>query len=134
MTLYPKDLNVKHEDVEQRGLGSMTQTMEEGNLIDFVARARKKEGSGRSISRILKNLLETSSTEDLHNGVADEGSLSTSSEAVVGEDYAGRDLIGIVDLCRYSMAIYDFQLTKDKLGKLRCTRQDVGAVHRYLRT
>lgn len=77
---------------------------------------------------------ETSSTKDVHNGVANEGSLSTSSEAVVGEDYVGRDLIGIVELCRYSMAIYDFQLTKDKLGKLRCTCEDVEVVHRYLRT
>ena len=29
MTLYPKDLNVKHEDVEKRGLGSMSQTTKE---------------------------------------------------------------------------------------------------------
>lgn len=50
MTLYPKDLNVKHEDVEQRGLGSMTETMKEWKLIDFVARARKNEVSERSIS------------------------------------------------------------------------------------
>lgn len=50
MTLYPKDPNVKHEDVEQRGLRSMTQTMKEEKLIDFVPRATKKEGSRRSIS------------------------------------------------------------------------------------
>ena len=50
MTLYPKDPNVKHEDVEQRGLGSMTQTMKEGKVIDFFSRVRKNEVSGRSIS------------------------------------------------------------------------------------
>ncbi len=73
MTLYPKDLNVKHEDVEQRGLGSMTQTTKEGKLVYFIARVKKKEGSGRSISRILKHLVETYSTRYLHDGVANEG-------------------------------------------------------------
>ena len=134
MNLYPKDLNVKHEDVEQRGLGSMTQTTREGKLIDFIARARKKEGSERTISRTLRYLTETSSIDDLHNRVSDEGSLSTTSEAVVGEAYAGKESVGIVDLCRYAMGIYDFQLTKDKLGKLGCTCEKVEAVHRYLRT
>ena len=33
MTLYPKDPNVKHEDVEERGLGSMAQTTKEGKLV-----------------------------------------------------------------------------------------------------
>ena len=42
------------------------------------------------------------------NGVAKEGSLSTTSEAVVGEDYEVRDLAGIVYFCRYAMGIYDF--------------------------
>jgi len=42
MILYPKDPNVKHEDVEQRGLGSITQTPKERKLIDFVARDGKK--------------------------------------------------------------------------------------------
>ena len=50
MTLYPKDLNVKQEDVEQRGLRSMTQTTNKEKIIDFVTRAKKKEGIGRSIS------------------------------------------------------------------------------------
>jgi len=98
----------------------MTQTTKEEKLIYFVARARKKEGSGKSISQILKHLAETSSTEDLQNGVADEGSPSYSSEAVVGKDYAGRDLASIVKFCKYVMGIYDFQLMKDKLGKLGC--------------
>ena len=70
MTLYPKDPNVKPEDVEQRGLGSMTQTTKKRKLINFVARARKNEVSERSASRILKHLTKTSSIDDLHNGVA----------------------------------------------------------------
>ena len=70
MTLYPKDLNVKHEDMEQRGLGSVTQTTKEGKLIDFVARAGKNdEGSERAISRTWRHLTGTSSTSDLHNGL-----------------------------------------------------------------
>lgn len=77
MTLYLKDPNVKHEDVEKRGLESMTQTTKEGKLIEFIERARKKEGSEKSISQILKHLAEKSSMDDLHNRVADEGSLST---------------------------------------------------------
>ena len=96
MTLYPKDPNVKHEDVEQRGLGSMTQTKREGKLIKFLARARKNEVSKRSASRILKHLTDTSSTNDLHNGVSKEESPSTTSEAVVGKDYEGRNPVGIV--------------------------------------
>jgi len=134
MTLYPKDPNVKHEVVEQRGLGSMTQTTKEGKLIDFVARARKNEGSEKAVSRTLKHLTETSSTDDLHNGVAKEGSPSTTSEAVVDEDYEGRDPAGIVDFCRYAMGIYDFQLTKGKLKELGCTCEEIEAVHTYLRT
>ena len=134
MTLYRKDPNVKHEDVEQRGIESMTQTMKEGKLIDFVARARKNEGSEKAVSRTLKHLTETSSTDDLHNGVAKEGSPSTTSEAVVDEDYGGRDPAGIVDFCRYAMGIYDFQLTKGKLGELGCTCEEIEAMHRYLRT
>jgi len=43
--------------------------------------ARKNEVSGRSISRTLKHLTKTSSANDLHNGVAKEGSLGTTSEA-----------------------------------------------------
>ena len=133
MSLYPKDPNVKHEDVEQRGFGSMTQTTKEGKFIDFVARVRNKEGSERTISRIREHLKETSSTDDLHNGIADEGSLSTTLEAMVGEDYVGRDLAGIVDFCRYAMGIYDFQLMKNKLGELGCTCEEVEVVHRYLK-
>lgn len=60
MTLYPKDPNV-----EQRGLGSMTQTTKEEKLIDFVAREKKKKGSGRSISQILKHLEKAYSTKIL---------------------------------------------------------------------
>jgi len=75
-----------------------------------------------------------SSTNDLHNGVANEGSPSTTSKAVVGQDYGGRDPTGIVDFCRYAMGIYDFQLTNDKLGELGCTCEEIEAVHRYLRT
>ena len=134
MNLYPKDPNVKHEDVEQRGLGSMTQTTKEGKLIDFIVRARKNEVSEREISQSLEHLTETSSTDDFHNGVAKEGSPSTTSEAVVDEDYEGRDPSGIVEFCRYAMGIYDFQLTKDKLRELGCTCEEIEAVHRYLRT
>jgi len=102
-------------------------------LIEFVARVRKKEGCGRSISQILKHLVETSSTKHLHNEVADEEILST-SEVVVGEYYAGRDPSGIVEFCRYAMGIYDFQLMKDKPEKLGCTCEEVKAMHKYLRT
>ena len=70
MTLYPKDPNVKHEDVEQRRIGSMTQTTKGGKLFDFVARAKKNEASEKAVSRTLRHLTETSSTNDLHNGVA----------------------------------------------------------------
>lgn len=53
--------------------------------------------------------------------------------AVVGEDYIGRDPVGIVEFCRYAMGIYDFQLTEEMLGKLGCTHEEVEVVHRYLR-
>lgn len=96
MTLYPKDPNVKHVDLEQRGIGSMTQTTKEGKLVDFIARARRKDEGGKSISHTLRHLTRESSTKYLHNGVADEGSLDTSSEVVVGEDYTSRDPAGIV--------------------------------------
>ena len=82
----------------------------------------------------MEHLTKTSSTNDLHHGVAKEGSPSTTSEAVVGEDYAGRYPAGIVDFYRYAMGIYDFQLTKDKLGELGRTCEEIEAVHRYLRT
>jgi len=75
-----------------------------------------------------------SSTNNLHRGVANEESLSTTSEAKVDEDYGGRDPARIVDFCRYAMGIYDFQLTKNKLGELGCTCEEIEAVHRYLRT
>ena len=82
----------------------------------------------------MKHLTETSSTDDLQNGVAKEGSPSTTSKAVVGEGYEGRDPAGIVDFCRYAMGIYDFQSTKAKLGELGCTCEEIEAMHRYLRT
>ena len=82
----------------------------------------------------MKHLKETSSTDDLHNGIVKEGSPSTTSEAVVGEDYEGRDPAGLVEFCRYAMGIYDFQLTKSKPGELGCTCEEIEAVHRYLRT
>jgi len=75
-----------------------------------------------------------SSTDDIHNGVANEGSPSTISEVVIEKDYEGRDPTGIVDFCRYSMGIYDFQLTKDKLGELGYTCEEIEAVHKYLTT
>jgi len=51
MILYPKDPNVKHEDVEQRGLWSVTQTTKEKKLVDFIAKARRKnEGSEKVTS------------------------------------------------------------------------------------
>lgn len=50
MNLYPKDPNVKHVDVEKRGLESINQTTKEEKLVDFIARAKNKNGSGRSIS------------------------------------------------------------------------------------
>jgi len=134
ITLYPKDPNVKHVDVEKRGLRSMTQTMKEGKLVDFISRARRKDEGGKSISHILRNLRGASSTKDLHNGVADEGSLNTSSEAMVGEDYTGKNMTGIMEFCRYAMGIYAFQLMEDKLGKLGCTHEEVEAMHKYLKT
>ena len=79
-------------------------------------------------------MTETYSTDDLHNGVANEGSSSATSKVVVDEGYKGRDPVGIVDFCRYSMGIYDFQLTKDKLGELGYTCEEIEAMHRYLRT
>jgi len=134
MILYPKDPNVKHEDVEQRGLGSIVQT-EEKKLVDFIAKAGKKnEGSEKKVSRTWRHLMGASSTNGLHNGVANEESPSATSKAVVDGDYEGRDPARIVDFCRYAMGIYDFQLTKDKLGKLGCTCEEIEAVHRYLRT
>lgn len=134
MTLYPKDPNMKHENVEERGLGSVTQTTKERKLIDFVARAGKNEGSEKEISRTWRPLIGASSTNDLHNEVANEGSPSTTSEVVVDEDYGGRDPAGIVYFCRYTMGIYDFQLKKDKLGELGCTCEEIEVVHSYLRT
>jgi len=134
MIMYPKDPNVKHEDVEQRGLGSMVQTKEK-KLVDFIAKAgRKNEGSERKTSRTWRHLMGASSTNDLHNGVANEGSPSATLKAVVDGDYGGRDPAGIVDFCRYAMGTYDFQLTKDKLDELGCTCEEIEAVHRYLRT
>jgi len=134
MILYPKDPNVKHEDAKQRGLGSIVQTKEK-KLVDFIAKAGKKnEGSEKNISRTWRHLIGASSTKDLHNGVANEGSPSATSKAVVDGDYEGRDPAGIVDFCRYAMGIYDFQLTKNKLGELGCTCEEIEAVHRYLRT
>jgi len=51
MISYPKDPNVKHEDVEQRGLGSIVQTTKEKKLVEFIAKAgRKNEGSERTTS------------------------------------------------------------------------------------
>ena len=135
MILYPKDPNVKHEDVEQRGLGSVVQKTKERKLVDFVARAgRKNEESEKGTSRTWRHLVGASATDDLHNGVANEESPSATSEAVVDEGYEGRDPAGIVDFCRYAMGIYDFQLTKNKLGELGFTCEEIEAVHRYLRT
>ena len=82
----------------------------------------------------MNHLAREYSTKYLHDGVVDEGSSNTSSVAFVGEDYASRDLASIVEFCRYAMGIYDFQLKKDKLSELRCTREEVEVVHRYLRT
>lgn len=74
MNLYPKEQNVKHDNVEQRGLGCMTQTTKEGKLVNFLARARRKDDGGKSVSHILRHLKGVSSTKYLHNGVADNGS------------------------------------------------------------
>ena len=134
MILYPKYPNVKHEDVEQRGLGSVVQTTKERKLVDFIAKAGRKNESERTTSQTWRHLMGSSSADNLHNGVANEGSPSTTSEAVVDEDYGGRDPAGIVDFCRYSMGIYDFQLKKNKLCELGCTCEEIEAVHRYLRT
>ena len=53
---------------------------------------------------------------------------------MVRKDYEGRNPTGIVDFCRYSMGIYDFQLTKAKLEDLGCTCDEVEAMQKYLRT
>lgn len=133
ITLYPKDLNVMHGYVEKRGLGCMTQTTKERTLVDFFVRSIMKYEGGKTVSHILKHLTCASSMKDLHHGISSEGSLNTSSKAVVGRDYAGRDLASIVDFCRYSMGIYDFQLMKHKLEKPCCTHEEVKVVHKYLR-
>lgn len=112
MALYPKDPNVKHDYVEQRGLGCMTQTTKERKIVDFVTRARRKYEGGKEVSHILRHLRDASSTEGLHHGVVDEGISSTSSKTVVGEYYADIDPTGIVGFCRYAIGIYDFHLTK----------------------
>ena len=79
-------------------------------------------------------MVGASSTNDIHNGIANEGSPNTTSEAVADEDYGGKDPARIVDFCRYAVGIYDFQLTRHKLGELGCTCEEIEAVHRYLRT
>jgi len=79
-------------------------------------------------------LIEEYYTKDLYNGVANEGSPSATSRTVIDEGYEGRDPTGIVDFCRYAMGIYDFQLTKDKLGELGCTCEEIEVVHRYSKT
>jgi len=55
MTLYPKDSNVKHDYVEQRELGCVTQVTKEKLMIEFVARARKekKDGGGKAVPPIM---------------------------------------------------------------------------------
>lgn len=134
MTLYPKDPNVKHGDVEPRGVGSVVQTTKEKNLVDFVAKAgNKNKGSEGRTSRTWKHFLGISSTNP-HNGDANEASPRATSEAGIDGGYEGRDPARIVDFCRYAMGIYDFQLTKDKLGELGCTCEEVEAVQKYLRT
>ena len=60
--------------------------------------------------------------------------MSASSNASPGKDYAGRDRTRIVEFCRYAMGIYDFQLTREKLGKLGCTQEDIDVFHEYFRT
>lgn len=133
MTLYPKDLNLKHDYVEQRGLGCMNETMKEMKLVEFFVRARRKDEGGNRVSLILKHLICASSTKDLHHGVSDERSLNTSSKEVFGENYAGRYPNGIVEFFRYAMAIYDIHLMKDKLEKVGCTHEEVEVVQKYLR-
>ena len=44
-----------------------------------------------------------------------------------------RDPMGIVDYCKYVMAIYDFQLTKNWLAKMGCSKTKIEGVQRYTR-
>jgi len=82
------------------GLRCQTQTTKEGKLVNFVARARRKDEGGKSISHILEHLTEASSMKYLHHGIADKGSLNNSSMTVVGEDYIGRDSASILEFCK----------------------------------
>ena len=131
LILYEKDSDMDHTtSVEQRELGSMTQTTKEERMFDFVGRDLKERRKGADIASFLEHVAEKT-TQDLHQ---DDGKKDTSSDMGPGEDYAGRDPADIVDYCRYAMVIYDFQLMKDKLGKLGCTQEEVEVVHEYFKT
>ena len=131
LILYEKDPDMDHTtSVEQRGLGSMSQTTKEERMFDFVGRDLKERRKGADVASFLEHVAEKT-TQDLHQ---DDEKKDTSSDMGPGEGYTGRDPAGIVEFCRYAMGIYDFQLTKEKLGKLGCTQEEVDAVHEYLKT
>jgi len=126
---------VKHDYVEQRELGCMTQLTKEKKIINFVARDMKeKEGGGKEVPPIMERMADASSIGRLHHEVVDErGSPITSSKKNFVEGYAGRDPASIIDFCRYAMAIYGFQLTNTKPENLGCTHEEVVSMHEYLR-
>lgn len=103
-------------------------------MIDFVAQAMKdkKDGGGGVVPPISKKK-DVTSTISLHQGgVEERGGPSSYSKESEGGEHVDRDLIAIVDYCRYVMGIYDFQLTKERLEKIRCTKEEVSVVHNYL--
>jgi len=74
MTLYEKDPNVKHQHVEQHGLGWVTQVTKDNMMIEFVARTMKenKDGGGRMTPPITKKHVVVSSIESIHHGIIEE--------------------------------------------------------------
>lgn len=133
--LYPKDPNIKHTDVERRKFGNIVQSTQERKFIDFISKMGKKdERNKEKASRSWKELVGISSINNLREETTHEAEPGIVSKAKKGEDYKGRDQAGIVEFCRYAMGIYDFQLTKDKLRDLGCDKEEIEAVHEYLRT
>ena len=130
LILYEKDTYMDHDRMGHWELKSMAQTTKEESMFDFVERDLKEGRKGADITSFLEHVAEKT-TQDLHQ---DDGKKNTSSDMGPGKDYAGIDPAGIVEFCRYAMGIYDFQLTRDKLGTLGCTQEEVDVVHEYLKT
>ena len=104
LILYEKDPDMDHTNMEQRELGSVTQTTNEQRIFDFVERDLKEGRKGADIASFLEHVAEKS-TQDLHQ---DDGKKDTSLDMGPGKYYAGRGLSRIVEYYRYCMGIYDF--------------------------